>query len=372
MTVYLDNAATSWPKPPEVLRAAEAAITEPAGNPGRSAHEAALEAAAAVFDAREELGALFGAAPQRVIFTHNATHALNLAITGLAGHLKTKRTVLTDVWQHNSVLRPLFRLRDRGVVDLRFADPDRVENALDDSVGMGVFSAKSNVTGRMFDIKGISAALKSAGAYFVCDGSQAAGSETLNIGDLGITALCVPGHKGLMGLTGTGAMILSDSCPLFEPLLSGGTGNYSKSPLMPPEPPERYEAGTLNVVGIAALAQGVRFVSGVGVEAIGDRERSLGAYTAELLRLVPGVTVYSAENGIVLLNKSGVPSGDLEAALARSGVCARSGFHCAPLAHDALHTGEHGALRLSFGWFNSHTDVHAAVQAVASARGFAI
>ena len=243
-TVYLDNAATSWPKPAAVPAAALAAIRSPLGNPGRSANFAALGAAQTVFETREDLASLFGALPERVVFTLNTTHALNLAVFGLAGLVSPpKKTVLTDVFAHNSVLRPLYALSRRGAIKLIICpggkDP---RDYIDPSVGLGVFSAKSNVTGEIFDTAAIGAALKDAGAFFVCDGAQAAGSVNIDIKKMKLDALCVPGHKGLFGLTGTGALILGENCPEFEPLMSGGSGNASLSPLMPPEPPERWWA----------------------------------------------------------------------------------------------------------------------------------
>ena len=370
-TVYLDNAATSWPKPETVIRAALEAMRSPLGNPGRSASFAALDAAMTVYRTRALLAGLFGTLPERAVFTLNTTHALNLALSGLAALLPTgKRTVVTDVFAHNSVLRPLRALERSGAIKLYVCPGGRdPREYIDAGVGMGVFSAKSNVTGELFDVSSIGGALRDNGSFFVCDAAQAAGSVPLDMRSMKIDALCLPGHKGLMGPTGTGALLLGEGCPLFEPLMSGGSGNASMSPLMPREAPERYEAGTLNTVGIAALLAGLEFVRETGAENIGAHERLLSDTLGRLVESDGRVRLFSAQNGVVLLNREGVPSHELESRLSSLGICSRSGFHCAPLAHSYLNTGADGALRLSFGPFNTTSDAEAAARAVLGELG---
>ena len=363
--IYLDNAATSYPKPPRVLRAAQKALLAPLGNPGRSTHRAALRASELVLEARQAVAELFGAETERVIFTYNTTYALNLAIFGIAALLcAPKNTVVTDRYQHNSVLRPLYALEQAGKIRLRFCDPRRLEQGMDSSVGLGVFSARSNVTGESFPLKKIGQTLHRGGALFLCDGAQAAGSRRLILTEEEIDLLCVPSHKGLLGITGAAALVLSEACPLPVPLIAGGSGSASQSPSMPDFLPDRLEAGTPALCAIAAMGEGARFVKEAGEETLGQREEALGELLHSLLRADPSITLYSPprNGGIVLCNLRGVSPHELATRLDDRGICARSGFHCAPLLHEDLKTGADGALRFSFGPFNTPAHAYAAAR----------
>ncbi len=369
--IYLDNAATSYPKPPSVIRAAESALRRPLGNPGRSTHKAALASAQLVLSSREAVAELFGADSERVIFTLNTTHALNLAIFGAAALLSpTKNTVLTDHNQHNSVLRPLYALESAGKIRLRFCNPRRLADAMDETVGLGVFSARSNVTGESFPLRAIGALLRQGGALHLCDAAQAAGSRRIRLEEDGIDLLCIPGHKGLLGIPGAGALLMSRSCPLIPPLISGGSGSASLSPQMPDFLPDRLEAGTPALSAIAAMGAGASFVKEAGEEALGERERSLGALLHSLLSQLPHLTLYSPPDngGIVLCNVKHRSPHEAASLLDGEGICVRSGFHCAPLIHKALGTGPDGALRFSFGPFNTPAHAYAAARALEKMR----
>lgn len=363
--IYLDNAATSYPKPPSVIRAAENTLRLPLGNPGRSTHRAALAASEIVFNARRELATLFGADTERVIFTLNTTYALNLAIFGASSLLSyPKNTVVTDHFQHNSVLRPLYALEAAGKIRLRFCHPQRLAQAMDETVGLGVFSARSNVTGERFPLKTIASLLHRNHALFICDGAQEAGTTKLSLTENGMDMLCVPGHKGLLGIAGAGALVLGDSCPPLTPLISGGSGSASLSKQMPDFFPDRLEAGTPGLCAIAAMGAGARYVRERGEEALGEKEGSLGALLYRLLEPMKHITLYSSlhNGGIVLCNVKHRSPHEIATLLDTRGICVRSGFHCAPLIHKALGTGPDGALRLSFGPFNTPAHAYAAAR----------
>lgn len=364
--IYLDNAATSYPKPAAVHRAVKQAMEIPLGNPGRSVHAAAMTAAQILLDTRTVLGELFGASEERVIFTHNTSHALNLAIFGLCrGFSPEKNVVVTDPFQHNSVLRPLYALEREGRIRLRFCPPGKPEAALDSAVALGVFSAQSNTTGEVFPLASMARSLHRAGALFLCDGAQGAGHLPLSL-EQGMDLLCIPGHKGLLGITGAGALLLSPRCPPLVPLFFGGTGSAGQSPQMPDLLPDRLEVGTPALISLAAMGAGARYVQELGIGAIGEHLRSLTALFQREIAADPSLILYSPADaaGIVLLNRRGQSPHLLAEALDRRGICVRSGFHCAPLAHEYLATGEDGALRFSFGPFNTPAQAIAAARAL--------
>ncbi len=361
--IYLDNAATSYPKPPQVQAVLKHFAKQPLGNPGRSTHGPAMAAAELLLNTRRALGTMFDTAEERVIFTLNTSHALNLGIFGLClGLSANKNTVLTDEYQHNSVLRPLYALEREGKIRLRFCPPGDPEAALDDRVALGVFSAVSNVTGEAFHVRRIGSALHRAGALFLCDGAQGAGRCSLSMEADGMDLLCVPAHKGLMGVMGAGALLLSSRCPPLTPLLWGGTGSAGLSREMPDLLPDRLEVGTPPLLAVAAWEAGLSFVAQRGIETIAAHEDRLCALFRSTLSHEPGLQVYSPldSGGILLVNRKGHSPHRLAAALDELGICVRSGFHCAPLAHKRLGTGEDGALRFSFGPFNTPAQAVAA------------
>lgn len=369
--IYLDNAATSYPKPPRVISAVEDCMKYRGGNPGRGAHRLSLEAAGEIYTCREVAARTFGAEPERVIFTLNTTHALNLAIKGLLG--RDGGHILCSDLEHNAVYRPLYKLaRDgRATFDVfptfptaRLWSPSRILSSLATKVRpdtrMVVCTHASNVCSAVLPIEEIGAFCRRRGLYFVVDGAQSAGVYDLNVDRMGITALCLPGHKGLMGPQGTGMLILGKGVTL-DTLTEGGNGMDSLRGEMSEDTPERYEAGTLQTPAIAGLRAGMEFVESVGLETIREHERRLGVYLRDELLSLPRVKVYAPhrEGGVVLFSVEGYASDEVGARLDREGICVRPGFHCAALAHRTLETPEGGAVRASMGWWTKERDVEA-------------
>ncbi len=374
--LYLDNAATSWPKPEEVYRAVDQAMREHGANPGRGAYRKSVDAQRLVDEARQEVCRLFNApAPERVIFTLNCTDALCLALKGL---VKSGDRVVTGPFEHNSVMRPLHSLRRDGaeVAVMKSAaafgvDLDHFRELCRDRVDYVVISHVSNVTGCVAPIKEIAALAHERGGLLILDAAQSAGDLDIDMQDLGVDVLAAPGHKGLYGPMGTGILVLA--APLaMNPFREGGTGFQSESLEQPQQYPWRLEAGTVNLPGVAGLAAGIRFIG--SAEARGETSRSaiLAQKLSSELRKIGGVSVFCDAKPT-----TGVVSFRLDAptvALAGTildesfGICVRTGLHCAPVAHQAIGTFPEGTVRASFGRFNSPSDVDALVDAVRQIR----
>ena len=373
--IYLDNAATTLHKPPQVIEAVVEAM-QTLGNAARGAHENSLQASRMIYDTRCALARLFGFShPERVIFTANATESLNLALNGL---FSPGDHVITTDLEHNSVLRPLYRLEDLGMISLDFVPADRMgnpdysafENLIRPNTRAIVTTHASNLTGNLVDLPRVSTIAKSHGLLLVVDASQTAGSIPISMEDLGIDLLCFTGHKGLMGPQGTGGLCVSPGVTL-RPWKVGGSGVHSYSRSQPENYPTCLEAGTLNGHGIAGLSAAVNFLLETGVEAIARRERELTFRFYRGVKDIPGVTVYGdfsqpQRAAIVALNLGGEDSGQVADALMEDyGIAVRSGAHCAPRMHQALGTQNQGAVRFSFSWFTTETEIDAAVAALA-------
>lgn len=373
--IYLDNAATTLHKPPQVIEAVVEAM-QTLGNAARGAHENSLQASRMIYDTRCALARLFGFShPERVIFTANATESLNLALNGL--FFPGDHVITTDL-EHNSVLRPLYRLEDLGIISLDFVPADRMgsldysafENLIRPNTRAIVTTHASNLTGNLVDLARVSAIAKSHGLLLVVDASQTAGSIPISMEDLGIDLLCFTGHKGLMGPQGTGGVCVSPGVTL-RPWKVGGSGVHSYSRSQPEDYPTCLEAGTLNGHGIAGLSAAVNFLLETGVEAIARRERELTFRFYRGVKDIPGVTVYGdfsqpQRAAIVALNLGGEDSGQVADALMEDyGIAVRSGAHCAPRMHQALGTQNQGAVRFSFSWFTTEAEIDAAVAALA-------
>ena len=373
MPIYFDNAATSHPKPPAVVEAVRRALTEYNANPGRSGHAAALEAARAVLDTRERLAALVGAADaMRVIHCFNCTDALNLAVKG---SLRAGDHVIATALEHNSVLRVLGTLAARGrisctLVDPRpdgFVDPADIRAAATGRTALIICTHASNVTGAIQPVAAVGRVAREMGVRYLIDGAQALGAMPVNVNALGCQLYAFPGHKALLGPQGTGGLYISPDISLL-PVREGGTGTESASPLQPAEPPERFEAGTVNLPGIAGLGAGVRYVS-ENLTGIMMHERELTTALAEGLKALPGVTVYAPDQeagraGIACFNVGDMSSAQAADALARRGIAVRGGLHCAPEAHRFLGTLDRGAVRASVGYANTFEDVERFLAAV--------
>ena len=371
--IYLDNAATTMRKPPQVGEAVLHAL-QTLGNSSRGAHEGALDAAHTVYDARVKLARLLGCPrPDHVVFTSNVTEALNIALSGL---LRAGDHAISTDLEHNSVLRPLYRLRaERGVaVDFVPADARGgidcadFERLMRPDTKLIVCTQASNLTGDLVDIKRVSEIAHAHGALLVVDAAQTAGTRRVNMEELGADVLCFTGHKGLMGPQGTGGLCIRKGVDI-RPFRVGGTGVQTYSESQPEQYPTRLEAGTLNGHGIAGLSAAVDYVNQIGVEAIHAKEAALTRRFYEGVREIPGVTVYGDFSGdraaIVALNVCDYGSGEVSDALSEDyGIATRPGAHCAPRMHEALGTVEQGAVRFSFSYFNRSDEVDAAVAAV--------
>ncbi|MCR4963400.1 MAG: aminotransferase class V-fold PLP-dependent enzyme [Firmicutes bacterium] len=373
--IYLDNAATTLHKPRQVIDAVAAAMGS-MGNASRGAHENALNAACTIFETRRKLAALFGCPrADHVAFTQNSTEALNIAIHGLiAGG---SHVISTDL-EHNSVLRPLYRLQVEQQVAVSFLPADRqgriryedLERYLRPDTGAIVCTHASNLTGNMLDLARIGRFARSHGLLFIVDASQTAGCQPIDMQAMSIDALCFTGHKGLMGPQGTGGICLRGDLDI-RPWKVGGSGVQSYSKSHPLDFPTRLEAGTLNGHGIAGLGAALDFIQSTGLEAIREKERRLMERFYRGVGPIDGVTVYGDFSGmeraaIVALNIRDYDSAAVSDALAEEyGIATRPGAHCAPRMHYALGTADRGAVRFSFSYFNTEEETDAAIAAVA-------
>ncbi len=345
--IYLDHGATSFPKPLPVRRAVERAL-RCCANPGRGGHEAAMEAQQVVFACRERAARLFACSPEQVVCTTSCTHGLNIAIRTL---VKPGDRVLISGFEHNAVLRPLHALHAKIEVAGRqlFDWEDSLESwekALKKGVKAAVFTHTSNVFGYILPVQEMGKLCKQYGVPFILDAAQSAGHLPVSMEALEADFIAMPGHKGLLGPQGTGLLLCRR---LPEPLLFGGTGSLSESAEMPDFLPDRAEAGTLNVPGVAGLSASLKLVEEMGPETILRREQIQAQRCAEELRGM-GLRVFSGAHQAGTL--SFVPPGDCEAfadGLARQGIAVRAGLHCAPLAHESAGTLETGTVRVSFG-----------------------
>ena len=354
--IYLDNGATSLQKPETVRRAVLRAMVR-CGNPGRSGHRAAMEAAETVYHTREAAGKLFSCRPEQVVFTTNCTHGLNMAIGSL---IRPGMRVVISGFEHNAVTRTLHAMGARITVCGRklFDWEDTLaafRKGLDAGAELAVFTHASNVFGYVLPVEDLAAMCRRYGVPFVIDAAQSAGSQKVDFTALGADFIAMPGHKGLLGPQGTGLLLCAADA---QPLLYGGTGSVSRQQEMPSFLPDRLEAGTLNVPGFAGLAEGLRYVKTLGTDRIFQREHGQLLRCAAGLRKM-GVEIFMGEHqGGTLSFRTEADCEELAQRLARRGIAVRAGLHCAPLAHESAGTLETGTVRLSFGHtaLNRETD----------------
>jgi len=377
--IYLDYAATSWPKPPAVIAAMAECLETAGGNPGRSGHRLSIAAARVLYDARETVAELFGAPdPEQVIFCSNATEGLNLAINGI---VRAGDHVVTTGMEHNSVMRPLRALEHEGVrVTVVPCDGHgRLDTlALVDAVTPGtrlvVVNHASNVVGTIQPLAEVARVAHAAGALLLVDAAQTAGVVPIDVAELGIDLLAFTGHKGLHGPSGTGGLIIGESVDTTQmrPLVRGGTGSRSEYEEQPDVLPDRFESGTPNCVGLAGLAAGIRWVRERGIDAIRAHETGLCLRLAEGLAVIPGITLYGpsscAERTAVLsCTVAGLRVSEVGLALDDGyGVLTRVGLHCSPSAHRTLRTFPDGTVRLALGPGTTSADVDATLSALAT------
>lgn len=368
--IYFDNAATGGFKPSKSYEAAEYALKNLNANPGRSGHRLSVAASTALYAARKSLARFFGAtSPERVVFTPSCTYALNAAIFGL---FVPGRKVLTTVTEHNSVLRPLYELNRRGLITLTVITPETsivtasdVEKYLTDDVCMVVVNGVSNVTGAENDVEGIGRLLKNTSAIYLVDGAQMAGHKRISVDNQLIDGLCVPSHKGLLGIVGAGALILGGKAKV-RPTVFGGTGFDTFSMGMPDNLPESLEAGTVNLPAILSMKEGVDYL-GDNVGYVASQLKGLTEYFVSELSARPYLRLYSIPNdsGIVAFSHNDFSSQSLSELLSdKYDIATRGGYHCAPLYHKFLGTEKLGLLRVSLSPQNTRKEINAFLYAL--------
>lgn len=357
--IYLDNAATSFPKPKCVIREVSRCISEYCGNPGRSSHRLSIAAADKIYETREKIAEfLCYAKSENVIFTPNATYALNLAIKGLL--TKKCHCIISDL-EHNSILRPLCKAQEKYGVDYSVFDTDKspdiaIPPLIREDTELIICTLCSNVTGKILDFISISNIARKYNLKLILDASQYAGHNKLDLSNLYFTALCSAGHKGLFGIQGSAFIIINDC--ILDTITEGGSGIDSFSSHMPIYSPERYEAGTLSTPAIASLNAGIEYISQIGIDNIENHILKLTDELKNTLDLIPSIEVYGINNGIASFNIRDLPSSKVSYLLDEKGIATRSGFHCSPIIHTKLGTSTSGAVRVSLSYLNSNKDIN--------------
>ncbi len=372
--IYLDNAATSFPKPDIVYNAMMEAMREYGANPGRSGHKLALKAGRAIYETRELLANFFNIEdPMRIIFTSNATDGLNLAIKGL---LKPNDHVITTSMEHNSVLRPLKALENSGVEttiiqcdETGSMDIKDIEVNIKNNTKLIVTTHASNVTGTIFPIKEIGNLAKKHGIIYMVDVAQTAGVYDIDVIDMSIDILAFPGHKSLLGPQGTGGVYIREGLEISQ-MKEGGTGSRSDSLIQPDIYPDKFESGTPNMPGIVGLGAGIKYILEQGIDNIREHERKLTKTFIDELREIESVKIYGPCNiekqaPVISINIGEEDSSEVSFILDEVfNIAVRPGLHCAPLAHQTINCYEQGCIRFSVGPFNTINDIDAAVNAI--------
>lgn len=377
--IYLDHAATSWPKPSEVTDAVVQAMLHDAANPGRGSHAMAVRASRILFDTRKQLAKLFNIRnPNDIAFTSNTTMSLNMAIKGF---VKPGDHVIATSVEHNSVRRPLHYLEQQMKLEVTYIESDStgkirvelIEQAIKPNTALIIVNHSSNLLGTILPVADIGETAKKYGVKLLVDAAQSAGILHVDVQAMGIHMLAFPGHKGLLGPQGTGGLYIAPDLEL-EPLLHGGTGSQSEAPHQPLVRPDRYEAGTQNTPGLAGLQAGVRHVLNETVDRIYRHEWELtqrlmeGLLGVEDVHLL-GPALGKARTGIVAFYMDGVDPSEFSFILDQHyNIAVRAGFHCTPLAHAAAGTSSTGAVRASVGLFTTIDEVDACIQAVKEIR----
>lgn len=372
--MYFDNAATTFPKPEVVYQAIEKAQREYGANPGRSGHRLSLQMDREIYKARETITKLIGGTdPFHLIFTKNCTEALNIAIKG---SIREKCHVITTAMEHNSVLRPLFTLKDKGIIDLTvipadhqgMIDPEDIKKAIREDTKLCVTTAMSNLTGSLVDFEIIGQILKEHDIIYILDAAQAVGYLDVNMSELPVDIICFPGHKSIYGPMGTGALYFKEGIEL-NPIIEGGTGSRSTDPHQPNIYPDKLESGTENGPGIVGFGRGAQYLLDYGVENIRKEKDELKEYFIKGLKEISNVLLYGPldhrQGPVVSLNIEGEDSSLLAADLDQEfDIATRAGAHCAPLAHEALGTVDRGMVRFSFSIFNTKEEIDKALEAI--------
>lgn len=375
--IYLDNAATSWPKPPEVLKAMIDALERAGGNPGRSGHRLSIAAARIVYDTREEIARFFSISdPLRVIFTNNATHAINLVLRGM---LKPEDHVVTTSMEHNAVMRPLRHLERQGVrLSIVPCAPDgtldtrKISKAVNAKTRLIAITHASNVVGTVLPVAEIASIAHQAGSLLLLDAAQTAGVIPVNMSEMGIDLLALTGHKELQGPPGIGGLVIADNVDVsqIEPLVRGGTGSRSESEEQPGDLPDKFESGTANLVGIAGLGAGLQWIQERGIDEIRNHMKKLSLSLIDGLSSLPKLKIYGTHDiehsvAIVSFTIDGMRVSEIGLRLDEEyHVLSRVGLHCAPAAHKTIGSFPEGTVRLAPGVFTTMNDIQEAIQAI--------
>jgi cysteine desulfurase/selenocysteine lyase len=375
--IYLDNPATTWPKPPQVKESMIRFMDDIGANPGRSGHRLSIEAARILYETRESLATLFHVRePLRIIFTLDATEAINLALKGL---LKPGAHVITSSMEHNSVMRPLRDLEKNGIEltiipcsEAGILDPRDVERKIQPRTKMVVLNHASNVTGTLLPVKEVGLIARKHHLLFLVDAAQTAGAYPIHTEQDGIDLLAFTGHKSLYGPQGTGGLVIGERVNEKEmvPLKQGGTGSRSEFEEQPDFLPDRFESGTPNGLGLAGLLAGVQFVLEQGVDHIRQEESRLTKKLMEGLKEIPGLKLYGFESKLeriatLSFSLSGMASSDVAMRLEKEfDILCRAGLHCAPSAHRTIGTFPEGTVRFGLSLFSTEEEMEAVIQAV--------
>ena len=366
--IYFDNAATSFPKPECVSRELMRCVRSYLGNPGRSSHRLSVMASEKIYSVREKIAELLGVdTPECIVFTYNATCALNLAIKSFV----TKDChVLTSDFEHNSVIRPLEKLKKTlGISYSCFSAEGDIRENLEsqrqvNTTGI-ICSIASNVTGDNLPLKILSDYAKDKELFLIIDASQAIGHEYINLTETPCDALCAPGHKALFGIQGCGFVYFKEA-KRRETLVEGGSGSDSASPYMPILLPEGYEAGTPATPAISTLGSGIEYIDKEGLDSIQEKLCLLTKKAKERLQAIPSIKIYKDGIGIISFNLKDIPSSKISLQLDKYGICTRGGLHCAPSVHRRLGTLNQGAVRLSFSNLNNIREIDGFYKALKS------
>lgn len=377
MSIYLDNASTTFPKPESVPKSIYNFLTNVGGNPGRSNHDNALQTNRILVESREAIAQFFNhKSIENVIFTSNITTSLNILING---SLTLGDHVITSSMEHNSVLRPLFNLKNQDLIELDilyankfgFISADDLKNLIKPNTRMIIINHASNVIGSIQPLKEISDICKSNNIFFILDTAQSAGVLNIDFTELNLSALAFTGHKSLFGPQGIGGFIIDDnlnkSC---NPYILGGTGSLSHSLTQPDFLPDKFESGTLNMPGIVGLMEGIKFIKGEGINTIYNQNKFLRHYLIEKIRNINGVILYDDQynndyTSCISFNITNMDTAELSFTLDSDfGIKNRSGLHCSPLAHKTIGSFPSGTVRLSLSYFNTKEDMDYTINAI--------
>lgn len=377
MSIYLDNASTSFPKPIEVINSMSNYMLNMGGNPGRGSSSSSMSSSHLIYDCRQTVSNLFNFnKPQNVIFTNNITSSLNMLIDSI---ISDGCHVISSVMEHNSVLRPLFKHKEINNVDITlvncdkdgFISPQDIFNAVKDNTKLIILSHCSNVTGSIQPLLSIGNFCKDNDILFIVDTAQTAGSINIDFTELGCNALAFTGHKGLMGPQGIGGFLIDDKMnDIASPVFVGGTGSMSYSLIQPDYLPDKFESGTLNIPGIVGLNSAIKYIQEIGIDNIHEKEMNLSRIFLEDINNMDFIKLYgpnSIENRLSTfsINMNNLASNEFSFYLdSKYNIITRTGLHCAPLAHKSMGTDSTGSVRVSIGYFNTEADIKSLIDAI--------